>query len=277
MEVIDIRVRVPYKSFKHAAVFADPSAMDAWAKKFGVARPKQLGTMEQVLADLDAAGVSLACVSGRRGHNVENKDIAEMCAQYGQRLLGFPEIDPNDGVDYGLKEIEDYVINGPCHGVAVEPGFNRRGALYANDERFYFIYEKCQQHHLPLYLNFGGFIGPDHSFCDPRLIADVAKTFPDLKILLAHAAYPYALEACHLAMSHENVYLGTDMYAFRIPGGDIYIQAANSLIGDKIVFGSAYPIFDIQSAKEYYLQCGIKEGVLPQVMAGNAARFLGIA
>ena len=168
------------------------------------------------------------------------------------------------------------MLNGPCHGVAVEPGFNRQGALRANDERFYFIYEKCQQHQLPLYLNFGGFIGPDHSYCDPKMVADIAQTFPQLKILVAHAAYPYVLEACHMAMNHENVYLGTDMYAFRIPGGEQYIQAANSLIGDKIVFGSAYPIFDIASAKEYYLHCGIKEEVLPQVMAGNAARFLGI-
>ena len=81
MRIIDIRVRVPYKSFQKAAIFAEPSSMDAWAKKFSVARPKQLGTMDEVLADMDAAGVSLACVSGRRGHQVENKDIAEMCAQ----------------------------------------------------------------------------------------------------------------------------------------------------------------------------------------------------
>ncbi len=276
MKIIDARVRVPYKSFANAAIFKDPAAMDAWAKMFNMARPPKVAGMEELFADMERAGVSKALVSCRRGHNVENADIAEVCSLYSDKLFGFVEIDPKDGVALGMEEIERYVLNGPCSGVAVEPGFNRRGPLYADDEQFYFVYEACEKNQIPLYFNFGGFIGPDYSYNDPDLIVKIGKTFPKLKMMIAHAAYPHVLKIIHTAVANPNVYVLPDMYGFDIPGGDLYRKAANTMLQNQIIFGSAYPIFDIQAAADYYMHCGIKEEVLPNIMAGNVERFLGL-
>ena len=276
MKIIDARVRVPYKSFANAAIFKDPAAMDAWAKTFNVARPPKVAGMEELFTDMERAGVSKALVSCRRGHNVENADIAEVCSLYSDKLFGFVEIDPKDGVALGMEEIARYVLNGPCSGVAVEPGFNRRGPLYADDEQFYFVYEACEKNQIPLYFNFGGFIGPDYSYNDPDLIVKIGKTFPKLKMMIAHAAYPHVLKIIHTAVANPNVYVLPDMYGFDIPGGDLYRKAANTMLQNQIIFGSAYPIFDIQAAADYYMHCGIKEDVLPNIMAGNVERFLGL-
>ena len=250
--------------------------MDAWAKMFNMARPPKVAGMEELFADMERAGVSKALVSCRRGHNVENADIAEVCSLYSDKLFGFVEIDPKDGVALGMEEIERYVLNGPCSGVAVEPGFNRRGPLYADDEQFYFVYEACEKNQIPLYFNFGGFIGPDYSYNDPDLIVKIGKTFPKLKMMIAHAAYPHVLKIIHTAVANPNVYVLPDMYGFDIPGGDLYRKAANTMLQNQIIFGSAYPIFDIQAAADYYMHCGIKEDVLPNIMAGNVERFLGL-
>ena len=276
MKIIDARVRVPYKSFVNAAIFKDPEAMDAWAKMFNMARPPKINGMEELFADMDRAGVSQALVSCRRGHNVENADIAEVCSLYKDKLFGFVEIDPKDGVEFGLGEIKQYVLDGPCRGVAVEPGFNRRGPLYADDEQFYFIYEACEKNNIPLYFNFGGFIGPDYTYTDPDMIFKIGRIFPKLKMMIAHAAYPHVLKIIHTAVNNPNIYVLPDMYGFDIPGGDIYIKAANSMLKDQIIFGSAYPIFDIEAVVNYYLNSGIKEEILPKVMAGNVEKFLGI-
>lgn len=276
MKIIDARVRIPYKSFTNAAIFKDPNAMDSWAKMFNMERPDNISDMEQLFADMDDAGVSRALVSCRRGHNVENADIAEACEKYSDKLYGFVEIDPRDGVDYGLDEIEKYVINGPCVGVAIEPGFNRRGAMYASDESFEFIFEKCEKENIPLYFNFGGFIGPDHSYCNPQMISDIGKKYPKLKMMIAHAAYPYVMEIIHVAVNNPNIYLLPDMYGFDIPGGDLYIKAANSMLPNQIIFGSAYPIFSIKAAANYYMNCGLKEEVLSKVMSENVEKFLGV-
>ena len=276
MKIIDARVRVPYKSFANAAIFKDPAAMDAWAQMFNIARPPKVAGMEELFADMERAGVSKALVSCRRGHNVENADIAEACSLYGDKLFGFVEIDPKDGVALGLEEIDRYVLNGPCSGVAVEPGFNRRGPLYADDEQFYFVYEACAKNQIPLYFNFGGFIGPDYSYNDPDMIVKIGRTFPKLKMMIAHAAYPHILKIIHTAVANPNVYVLPDMYGFDIPGGELYIKAANTMLRNQIIFGSAYPIFDIKAAADYYMSCGIQESILPNIMAGNVERFLGL-
>jgi predicted TIM-barrel fold metal-dependent hydrolase len=41
----------------------------------------------------------------------------------------------------------------------------------------------------------------------PRHIDQIACEFPDLKILMSHAGYPWVLEACLVAWRHPNVYL----------------------------------------------------------------------
>ena len=41
----------------------------------------------------------------------------------------------------------------------------------------------------------------------PRHIDQIACEFPDLKILMSHAGYPWVLEACLTAWKHPNVYL----------------------------------------------------------------------
>lgn len=276
MKIIDARVRIPYKSFANAVIFKDPAAMDDWAAKFNMPRPPKVAGMDELFADMERAGVSKALVSCRRGHNVENADIAEACELYGDKLYGFVEIDPKDGVDFGMEEIEKYVLNGPCAGVAVEPGFNRRGPLYADDEQFYFVYEACEKNNIPLYFNFGGFIGPDYTYTDPDRLVRIERTFPNLKMMIAHAAYPHVLKVIHLAMSNPNIYVLPDMYGFDIPGGNLYINAANTWLKNQIIFGSAYPIFDIKGAVNYYTNSGISEEVLPKVMAGNVEKFLGI-
>ena len=133
-----------------------------------------------------------------------------------------------------------------------------------------------KKNQIPLYFNFGGFIGPDYSYNDPDLIVKIGKTFPKLKMMIAHAAYPHVLKIIHTAVANPNVYVLPDMYGFDIPGGDLYRKAANTMLQNQIIFGSAYPIFDIQAAANYYMHCGIKEDVLPNIMAGNVERFLGL-
>lgn len=277
MKIIDARVRIPYKSFANAVIFKDSAAMNSWASMFNMPRPPIVAGMDELFADMERAGVSKVLVSCRRGQNVENVDIAEACSLYSDKLCGFVEIDPKDGVKFGLEEIEKYVLNGPCSGVAIEPGFNRRGPLYADDEQFYFIYDACEKNDIPLYLNFGGFIGPDYTYTDPDRLIQIVRTFPNLKMMIAHAAYPHILKIIHLAVANPNIYVLPDMYGFDIPGGNMYIKAANTMLKDQIVFGSAYPIFDIKSAADYYMNCGLDEAVLPKIMAENVENFLGLS
>ena len=42
------------------------------------------------------------------------------------------------------------------------------------------------------------------------------------------------------------------------------------------MFASAYPLMPLKESSEYYINSGIKEEILPNIMYKNAAAFLGL-
>lgn len=77
-------------------------------------------------------------------------------------------------------------------------------------------------------------------------------------------------------MRRGNLYVSPDMYMINTPGSADYIMAANFILRDKMLFGTAYPFVDFQSGVNYYKNCGIKEENLPLIMYENAAKLLHI-
>lgn len=274
MSIIDFRVRPPFKSFLDCRVFNN-AAMENWAARFGVPLGKSAydKTMDSFFQDMEEAGISQAVVAGniRLPIGSKNSDIEELAQLYPDKLICVPCVNPQEP-QAALQEIEQYVVQGHCQGIMMEPGYCEVPIL-ADDKKIYPIYEYCQAHHIPVLMSIGGFCAPDKSFNDPIQADHIAADFPDLKIALCHASWPYVTEACHVAMNRSNVYLSPDMYVFNCPGAQDYIAGANYMIRDKIMFGSAYPIFSMGKAVEYYLNCGIKEESLPFLMELNAKRF----
>jgi len=274
MKVIDFRVRPPFKSFLECRVFNN-EAMESWAARFGV----PLGpsayekTMESFFRDMDEAGIEKAVVAGniRKPVGSKNSDIEELAQKYPDRLICIPCVNPLQPTE-ALEETKQYVTNGHCQGIMMEPGYCEY-PLVADDKYIYPIYEYCEQNNIPVLMSIGGFCAPDKSYNDPIQADHIATDFPNLKIALCHASWPYVSEACHVAMNRSNIYLSPDMYVFNCPSSQDYVAGANYLIKDKILFGSAYPIFSMQKAVEYYLNCGIKEENLPYTMYKNAEKF----
>lgn len=61
---------------------------------------------------------------------------------------------------------------------------------------------------------------------------------------------------------------------YMLPGGKDYIEAANYMIPNKFLYGSAYPCVDVEGSVAYYLE-HLRPEVVEDVMYRNAARFLG--
>jgi predicted TIM-barrel fold metal-dependent hydrolase len=96
-------------------------------------------------------------------------------------------------------------------------------------------------------------------------------------MVVSHAFWPHALASCGLAFRREHVYLLPDMYGVGMPGHTAWVELANTVSPDKVLFGSAYPIIDIPSLVRGYLSLPYRtEEIRNMVMYGNAARLLGI-
>ncbi len=283
MKILDTRIRPPFGSFKRGFYNQDNNRVEATKKlakgRFGMMTPPSLetGSMEMLLAEMDAAGIDLAVSPTRVRHGEnDNSDVLKLMESYPERFLGVPTADIFFGVKENLRLIDEYIVNGPCRALMIEPGFSEQ-PMYADDEIFYYIYEKCEQEAIPLMMAFGGFIGPDYSYCEPIRIDHIATDFPKLKLLLTHGGYPCVTEICHVASNHDNVWVAPDLYVMHSPGWRDYVDAANCMLIDKICYGSAYPIVDLQAAVNHYLTLGFSEEALPKVMYHNAAAFFGLA
>jgi hypothetical protein len=64
------------------------------------------------------------------------------------------------------------------------------------------------------------------------------------------------------------------MYLIKMPGASMFVEAANGVLKDRILFGSSYPFIPVKEAVRYYSTVGFHDDVLPRVMGANALRLL---
>lgn len=276
--IIDMRVRAPYRSYKNSFCAQQDRIKKLAYERFKTPTPPSLesASMDDMLAEMTETGVTLAVVPVRRRNNLNNnEDAIKIMEDYPGKFVGVPCVDIFEGKEETLKIIDDYIVNGPCNVLMTEPGFSQK-PLYADDERLYFVYEKCEKEGIPLMMAFGGFIGPDYSYCEPLLIDHVARDFPKLKICLSHGGWPFANEMCHVASNRRNVWVSPDLYLLQSAGWQSYVDAANCMLIDRIVYGSAYPIVDMRACLNHYKTLGFNEEAWKRVTYDNAAEFLGL-
>lgn len=245
--------------------------------KSGNPFPKQ-GTLEDFIADIDAAGIEKVVCTGRdiettSAWKVTNDYVADIVNQYPDRVVGLAGIDPNKG-DAAIEEVERAVKVLGLKGASIDP-FG--AGVYANDKTLYPLYQKCSDLGVPIFITIGPLpvSGVKISYGSPLTIDDVAVDFPDLKILCSHGGWPFSREMVAVAWRNDNVYFETSVYHF-LPGAEFVVDAANSIIGDKLVFASAHPFAPFKESLERFASLPFKPEVLSKVLYSNAARLLGI-
>ncbi len=73
------------------------------------------------------------------------------------------------------------------------------------------------------------------------LLDDVAADFPDLTIILAHPSFPWQDSALAVATHKPNVYIDLSGWSPKYFPPQL-VRYANSLLQDKVLFGSDYPV-----------------------------------
>ena len=60
----------------------------------------------------------------------DNVDAAKLCQAYPDKFFGVPTVDLFFGKQENLRIIDDYIVNGPCRALMVEPGFSEQPMYY---------------------------------------------------------------------------------------------------------------------------------------------------
>jgi predicted TIM-barrel fold metal-dependent hydrolase len=243
--------------------------------------------IETFLLELDVSGLDRAvllpidCTSTRGAPIWSNEQIAELC-RMNERFIGFASVDPHqsDAPAKLKRAVEDWGLR----GLKLAPGIQE---FYPNDPALYPIYEKAQELGVSILFHAGMTWEPraKAEYGRPIYFEDVAYDFPELKIVLAHLAWPWVLEAVSLALKYPNLYLDTSALYFDNPKDFISFAMAQQVpltvwersLRHQLVFGSNYPRVEIKNMAAAVRSLGLSQGCLELVFRGNAERLLGEA
>jgi len=210
--------------------------------------------------------------------NITNEEIAELAHQHADVAIPFASISPHrgkEGVAAAKRLIRDYKVKGFKFHPSVQD-------FYPNDRMAYPLYEVIAEAKLPALFHTGqtgvgagtpGGGGIRLKYSNPMLIDDVAVDFPDMPIVLAHPSFPWQEEALSVATHKPQVYINLSGWSPKyFP--PILVQYANTLLKDKILFGSDYPVITPEKWMEEFDKLPIKPEVRPLILKENAARLL---
>ena len=279
--IIDMRLRPPLKSWKNTAQFTEGSGY--YPSRMGFPRPPSVKSqsVDDLLKEMKEADI-LGVIMGRQAPPplgiIPNDEITEVMRQHPGRFVAFAGIDLRD-IEAGLEEIERTRRIEGYKGVSIEPGASFT-PMYSDDRKLYPLYERCQELDLPVSITISGMlctmVGNDLAYGSPTPVARVAKDFPKLKIVISHGAWPQVMPMIEVAFMRENVYVSPDLYINGIdtPGSQDYIKAARFFMGDRLLFGTAYPSRPLKESVAAFKEWDLTPELQRNVLYGNAARLL---
>jgi uncharacterized protein len=157
------------------------------------------------------------------------------------RFEAFLGVDPRWGTD-GVALFERALRDYGFRGLKVYPPCGFR----PDDPRLHPYYELCASFEAPAMVHLGG---TSHrlSFATARPIDvdRIARAFPGVRFILAHAGTTHPAESAMLAAFRPNVFL--EVSGFQAHYSEPLSLLTDRGIGHKLIFGSDWPVFGLQA------------------------------
>jgi uncharacterized protein len=228
---------------------------------------------------------NLACVVftvdsvSRSGEEPEpdNVEIAELAAEHADVLIPFASIDPARGAA-GVRQARRLINEYGVRGFKFHPSVQ---AFYPNDRAVYPLYDVIAEHGLVALFHTGqtgvgartpGGGGIRLKYTNPLYVDDVAVDFPDMDIILAHPSFPWQDEALSIATHKPRVYIDLSGWSPKYFPPQL-VQYANSLLREKVLFGSDFPVITPERWMRDFEKLDLKPEVRPLILKENAVRL----
>jgi len=272
--IIDFSIRPPLFDFMQD--FINPPKYlkgyeSLYADRWEEAQHFLNSSFDTFLGHMDEAGVKIGVCRGKdiettHGLKLSNDTVASFVNKYPQRFIGFAGVDPLKGME-AVRELERAVKVLGLKGLALEPfEYN----IYPDDRRCYPLYAKCVELDIPVSIhcsiNYSSSSKMDYGH--PRHIDTIAVDFPELRIVAMTPGWPWVTELIGVAWRHRNVFI--ELAAVRpkymnMPntGWGELVHYGNTVISDKILFASGWPLLpisrSIQEINDFPLKAHVKE------------------
>src|ERR1044071_3312967 len=234
--------------------------------------------MAEMYRKLKMAFVVFTVDSLKRPRKISNEEIAELAHKNADVAIPFASIDPHRGAD-GVRLARTLIKDHGVRGFKFHPS---EQDFFPNDRLAYPLYEVIAEAKMPALFHtghtgagagMGGGNGIRLKSPNPWPLDDVAPDFPNMPIVLAHPSFPWQEEALSVATHKPQVYIDLSGWSPKyFP--PILVQYANTLLKDKILFGSDYPVMSPERWMADFEKLAIKPEVRPLILKANAAKLL---
>lgn len=278
---IDVHVHIEVDDDGHPALGEELMAASAKYFKAGHRTPTVDEIAEVYRERKMAAVVFTVDHEAATGHPpIANEFVAEAGARYPDVLIPFASVDPARG-KAAVRAARRLVNEHGVRGFKLHPSLQD---FDPTDRAVFSFYEAIAELDVPVVFHTGqtgigaglpGGGGIRLGLSNPMLIDEVAAAFPDLTIVMAHPSVPWQDEALAVATHKANVSIDLSGWSPKYFQPNL-VRHANSLLQDKVLFGSDFPVITPDRWLRDFEQLEIKPEVRPKILKDNAARLLGL-
>jgi uncharacterized protein len=179
---------------------------------------------------------------------IPNRYVADYVGRFPQKLIGFAGIDPTEtgAVDEVRAAREDLQLR----GLTISPA---NQDFHPADSRAMNVYAEAERLGMPILFHPSGQFTEQSKleFGRPYLLDEVARSFPNLRLVIAQLGQPWVDETICMLGKHPNVFADVSGLLSR-PW-----QAYNALVScyqadviDKLLFGSDFPYTNAEECIE---------------------------
>jgi predicted TIM-barrel fold metal-dependent hydrolase len=277
--VIDARVRLPYEMYPANSICEDVYAQ--YDAVLGIEKVRHL-TLEHLLAAMQESGIDHAIMHAEfecgDPADILNEKVAQTVAQYPGTFTGFGTVSVGSGNPMRMMHQVTRIAQLGLRGVGLQPAFF---GLPIDDRVLYPMYARANELGLPVAIHTGvnysrkAPISNEH----PLQLDRVACDFPDLVLIATHASWPWGADLVAVARRHPTIYMDFGGLAPKYigvagSGWEVLHHFMNSVLADRILFASDWPVMPLQRVLHEWLELDLKPTTLAAALGGNVARLL---
>jgi predicted TIM-barrel fold metal-dependent hydrolase len=212
---------------------------------------------EDLLRSMDSCGIDKALVFAGKLNDAPNEYMLEQIKPHKDRLFGVAACHPAD-MDWqaAADQLFELIDNRQVVAVKFYLGYDH---WYPDDRKIRTVLQSLQMQNMPAIFHTGDCLASIQNaklkYAHPLGIDEVAVDYPDLKIVMAHMAYPWQREAAEVCYKNKNVYADMsgfvygDFNAKEVRHFHKVVEEFTTIAGgtDKLLFGTDFPISNQKS------------------------------
>jgi predicted TIM-barrel fold metal-dependent hydrolase len=219
-------------------------------------------TMDDFVTDLDRDEVAfclLSSVAALTEDMIRGNEITYADAALDPRLKAYTYYDPSRTDEAGT-EIEKYWEHPEFIGFKSRPSVH---SILLDGEGYRPMLEAASEKNLPLLIH-------SWSLDDAQAMANAAKAYPQVPMILVHACAENWQEAIPMVKPYDNIYV-EPVTSTHYPGKVRFIL--DQVGPERLMFGSDYGLLSRPRVLKYYEEADLSSAEADAVFYGNAKRI----